>query len=233
MQVNTKIYKETILNRDMWVAKYKIWHKNCLLRPICVKHKVTDFVYLINSWSDKRNFYYTELHILQGKSGNKKEFVKELRKEKTVKKVEIKGSYIFTLNQEPIQKKYYSPVFDPKIIQIKPVAQRIDGYEDWELASWDKESLMKILEVPVFEAELKFIKYTKLGDIFLPHVYPKLPPKQKEAIELAVQNGYYEYPRKIDLEKLSGISKVKRQTYQENLRKAEKKLVPFLTENIM
>jgi predicted DNA binding protein len=233
MQVNSKIYKEMILNKNMWVAKYKIWHKNCLLRPKCVKHKVADFVYLINSWSGGKSFYYTELHILQGKEDDKKGFIKELRKEKTVKKLEKKGDYIFTLNQEPIQKKYYSPAFDSRIIQIKPIAQRTDGYEDWELASWDKATLMKILDIPVFDVELKFIKETKLGDIFLPHIYPKLPPKQKEAIELAVQNGYYEYPRKIDLERLSKIAKVKRQTYQESLRKAEKKLVPFLTENIM
>ena len=63
-------------------------------------------------------------------------------------------------------------------------------------------------------------------------IYPKLAQKQKEAIELAVKHNYYDYPRKIDLEGLAKIAKVKRQTLQENLRRAEKKLVPFLTENI-
>ena len=63
-------------------------------------------------------------------------------------------------------------------------------------------------------------------------LHPKLSPKQKEAVELAVKEGYYNYPRKIDLEGLAKLSKVKRQTYQENLRRAEKKLVPFLIENI-
>jgi predicted DNA binding protein len=216
----------------MWVAKFKIWHKNCLLRPKCVKHKVTDFVYLINSWKEKKNFYYTESHILRGTEENKRKFIKDLKKEKSIKKLEQRGDYIFTLNEEPIEKKYYSPAFDPKIIQVKPVAQRADGFEDWELACWNKETLMKIMDVPVFEVELIYIKETKLADIFLPHIYPKLSPKQKEAIELAVKHGYYQYPRKIDLEKLAEIAKVKRQTYQENLRRAEKKLIPFLTESI-
>lgn len=216
----------------MWVAKFKIWHKNCLLRPKCVKHKVTDFVYLINSWKEKKKFYYTESHILQGAEENKRKFVKDLKKEKSIKRLEQRGDYIFTLNEEPIEKQYYSPAFDPKIIQVKPVAQRVDGFEDWELACWDKETLMKIMDVPVFEVELIYIKETKLADIFLPHIYPKLSPKQKEAIELAVKQGYYQYPRKIDLEKLAEIAKVKRQTYQENLRRAEKKLIPFLTESI-
>lgn len=216
----------------MWVAKFKIWHKNCLLRPRCVKYQVTDFVYLINSWTEKKKFYYTELHILQGKEENKRKFIRDLKKEKSIKKLEQRGNYIFTLNEEPIEKQYYSPVFDPKIIQIKPVAQRADGFEDWELACWGKETLMKIMNVPVFEIELIYIKQTKLSGIFLPHIYPKLSPKQKEAIELAVKHGYYQYPRKINLEKLAEISGVKRQTYQENLRRAERKLIPFLTESL-
>ncbi len=216
----------------MWVAKFKIWHKNCLLRPKCVKYKITDFVYLINSWAEKRKFYYTELHILQGKEENKKKFIRTLKKEKTIKKLEQEGNHIFTLNEEPLEKQYYSPVFDPKIIQVKPVAQRTDGYEDWQLACWDKATLMKIMDVPVFKVELKSIQNIKLADVFLPHIYPKLSPKQKEAIELAVNEGYYDYPRKKYLDQLAKILKIRRQTYQENLRRAEKKLVPFLTESI-
>lgn len=217
----------------MWVAKFKIWHKNCLLRPKCMKYQVTDFVYLINSWKEKKQFYYTELHILQGSEENKNKFVRDLKKEKSIKKLEQKGNYIFTLNEEPIEKQYYVPVFDSKIIQIKPVAQRSDGFEDWELACWDKETLMKIMDVPVFRVELKSIKNVKIDNIFIPHIYPKLSQKQREAIELAVKNGYYEYPRRIDLEKLAKLTNVKRQTFQENLRRAEKKIVPFLTESII
>ena len=216
----------------MWVAKFKIWHKNCLLRPRCIKYQVTDLVYLINSWREKNKFYYTELHILQGTEENKKKFIKDLKKEKSIKKLEQKGNYVFTLNKEPLEKQYYSPVFDPKIIQVRPVVQRSDGYENWEIASWDKEALMKITEVPVFDVEIKSIKETKLSDIFFPHIFPKISTKQKETIELAIKNGYYEYPRKITLEKLAKIVKVKRQTFQENLRRAEKKLIPFLTESL-
>jgi len=216
----------------MWLAKYKIKHSNCLLTPLCVKHKVTDFVYLLNSWKTKKLFYYTELHILQGTEENKKKFLRDLKKRKTIKKVEQTGNYIFTLNEELSVKEYYTLPFDPQFIQPKPIAVKPDGFEYWELACWDKKPLMKIMDVPVFNVELRSIKRTKIYDIFLPSIYPKLAPKQKEAIELAVKHNYYDYPRKIDLEGLAKIAKVKRQTLQENLRRAEKKLVPFLTENI-
>lgn len=216
----------------MWIIKFENWHKDCLLRPLCLKYNVTDLVYLINSWKEKKRFYYTELHILQGREEDKKKFIQELRKQKSTKKLEQKGNYIFTLNSKPITKEFYSVVFDPKIIQTKPVIQKSDGSEHWELASWDRETLMKVHDIPDFKIKLKSIQKTKLGDIFLPHVFPKLSPKQKQAIELAVNSGYYEYPRKIDLEKLAKLSKVKRQTFQENLRKAEKKLIPFLTDSL-
>lgn len=216
----------------MWHAKFKIKHRNCLLTPLCVKHNVTDFVYLLNSWKKKNKFYYTEMHILQGMEKNKNRFMRDLKKQKNIIKFEHKQNHIFTLNEEPAQKEYYEPNFDPQLIQPKPIAVKPDGFEYWEMACWDKAPLMRIMEVPVFDVELKSIQQTKIGDIFLPQIYPKLSPKQKHAVELAVKEGYYNYPRKIDLEGLARISKVKRQTFQENLRRAEKKLVPFLTENI-
>jgi predicted DNA binding protein len=47
-------------------------------------------------------------------------------------------------------------------------------------------------------------------------------------LNIAIKNGYYNFPRKNDLNKLSKIAKVSKQTFQENLRKAENKLIPFL-----
>ncbi len=70
------------------------------------------------------------------------------------------------------------------------------------------------------------IKEKDFTDIFIPHIMPKITDKQKEAIELAIENGYYGFPRKTDLEKLSKIMKISRVTFQEHLRKAESKLVP-------
>ena len=216
----------------MWVIKFKNWHKNCLFRPRCIKYQVTDCIYLINAWKEKNHYYYTQLHILLGKEENKKKFIKDLKKEKSFAKFEQKGNYIFTLNKWPAEREYYDPLFDRRIIQVKPCVQRTEGHEDWELASWDKQVLMKVLDVPVFKIKIKSIQNKKLENIFLPHIYPDLSPKQKEAIELAVKEGYYEYPRKIDLETLGRIANVKRQTFQENLRRAERKLIPFLTENM-
>lgn len=214
----------------MWLAKFRIKHTNCILTPKCVKYNINDFVYLINCWNDKKYFYYTEFHLLQGEGKDKEKFLQALKKEKTLYKLEQKGNQVFTLNREPLEKQYYSPSFDRRLIQPKPIIVNKDGYEYWEMACWEKEPLLRIMETDVFKVKLQSIQRKKFVDIFLPQLSPKLAPQQKKAINLAVQEGYYEYPKQIDLERLSKIMNVKRQTFQEHLRRAEKKLVPFLTE---
>jgi len=217
----------------MWIAKFKNWHKTCLIRPLCVKYNVTDYVYLLNHWHKGKTFYYTELHILEGSKKNVKKFISEFQKDKTIKKFEVDGNQIFTLNAlkgEGVTT--YSSVFDTKLIYIKPVIQRIDGYEDWELASWDKETLMNIMKIPDFDMELIYVKEVKGANLFLPQIQPNLSEKQRESISIAIKNGYYNFPRGKDLNELSAVAKVSKQTFQENLRKAENKLIPFLVDNL-
>ncbi len=216
----------------MWLAKFKIKHLTCILTPRCVKHKVIDNVYLLNSWVKGDDFYYSEMHFIQGKEENKKAFIADLKRDRSFEKIEVKGDHILTLNIIKNAKHKYSAAFDPQLIYVKPWSVQPDGHEYWEVACWDKQPLMEITKIKDFVVEIKSIKQTKMVDFFIPQLHPKLPPKQKEAIELAVKEGYYNFPKKVDLEQLAKISKVKRQTYQENLRRAEKKLVPFLTENI-
>ena len=217
----------------MWKAIFEGKHETCIIAPLCKKHKITDFVYLVNAWEEKNFFYYTEAHIIQGDEENKKKFIRDFKKEKSVIKFERKGNFIITLNKREGWMAVYMPLWDKRIIQIKPVIQRPDGTELWELACWDKEPLMHILErLPKFEIKLKSIEQTKIDDIFLPHIMPKLSEKQRKVIELAIKKGYFDFPRKINLDGLAKELKLAKQTVQQHLRMAEKKLVPFLTENI-
>lgn len=217
----------------MWIAKFKNWHKTCLIRPLCQKYEVTDYVYLLNHWEEKNHFYYTELHLLEGDKKDVDNFIKEFKKDKSLKKIEVNKNQIITLNI--LTKKdhaVYSSVFDKKIIYTKPVVQHIDGFETWELASWDKETLTKIMDIPDFEMEILSIKKIEGVNLFLPQIQPNISEKQMTSMKLAIREGYYNFPRKTDLNKLAKKKKVSKQTFQENLRKAENKLVPFLVEGI-
>ncbi|MFC1697420.1 helix-turn-helix domain-containing protein [Nanoarchaeota archaeon] len=219
----------------MWVAKFEVKHKSCLLAPLCKKFQITDLLYLLSAWEENNEFYYTESHILQGKEENKKKFIDAFKKLKETIKFEIKGNFIVTLNKRPGWMSAYMPFWDKRIIQTKPIIQKTDGTEYWEMACWDKEPLMHILHrLPSeFKVKLKSIEKTKLDDIFIPHIMPKLSTKQNEVLQLAVKRGYFDFPRKANLDDLAKELKLAKQTVQQHLRIAEKKLVPFLTENIL
>jgi len=219
----------------MWKAIFEGKHKSCILAPLCKKYNITDFVYLVNAWTEKDSFHYTEAHILQGDEENKKKFIRDLKKDKSIMKLEQRGNFIITLNKRPSWMSVYLPLWDKRIIQIKPLIQKPDGTELWEMACWDKEPLTHILErLPEeFEIKLRSIEQTKIDDIFLPHIMPNLSIKQKQVIQLAVKRGYFDFPRKINLDGLAKELKLSKQTVQQHLRFAEKKLVPFLTENIL
>jgi len=117
------------------------------------------------------------------------------------------------------------------IISIKPFYISKTGEQTFELASWDKNKLMniaKLIQTKLYNGKLIWIKQAKIKNIFIKTALPELTDKQREAFELAVRNGYYGYPRKTSLVKLSKIMKLSYSTYEFHLRNAEKKLLPYL-----
>jgi len=61
---------------------------------------------------------------------------------------------------------------------------------------------------------------------------PELTQKQKRALEIAINNGYYDYPKKIKMEKLAKIMGVSYSTYQQHLKTAEGKIVPSIYKEL-
>ncbi|MFW9904786.1 MAG: helix-turn-helix domain-containing protein [Candidatus Thorarchaeota archaeon] len=60
-----------------------------------------------------------------------------------------------------------------------------------------------------------------------------LTSKQQEVLKLAYTKGYYELPRSVFLEKLAKEMNIHRRTYEEHLRKAEKKIMSYLVPSLM
>jgi len=76
------------------------------------------------------------------------------------------------------------------------------------------------------------MKDEKLTDIYFPQVMPFLTKQQKKVLEIAVENNYYDYPRKIELKDLAKIAKISLSTFREHLRRAEKRVMPDLIRNV-
>jgi len=100
------------------------------------------------------------------------------------------------------------------------------------IGTFDKKILDKLIInlEKLYKLKIHYIQERKIKNISIIKENPELTKKQKKAIEIAIKNGYYNYPRKTSVKELAKISKLSFSTFQAHLRKAEKKLIPFYFE---
>ncbi|TKJ17530.1 hypothetical protein CEE44_03265 [Candidatus Woesearchaeota archaeon B3_Woes] len=209
----------------MWIAKVKYKH-DCILGNRCKKFKVALQSVAFSVFRKKEKIIASSMHYMSGDPKKIERFVKDLKKDKKVIKLEKKGDMFFLL--EKADKKAVAS-YIPKIIFVKPVLMDINGYETWEIGSWEREEVSRFIKNVKRKTEnFKLIKFhnVNINNVFFPRFMPNLTEKQKTVIELAIQEGYYKNPRKIDLRKLAKIRGVSLSTYQQHLRVAEEKLIP-------
>jgi len=177
-------------------------------------------------------------HILEGEEKNIKNYIKNVKKDKRVKKLEVKKNFMVSLvieKRTKIRLKTLKTLYNPKLIYIKPGINFPDGTEIWEIGSFDKKDLAKLISFieKYYQGKLFFLKEIKIPKMFIPEIMPELTDKQHNAFKIASEKGYYEFPRKTNLHKLAKISKISRPTFEEHLRKAEIKLLGFLKELVL
>lgn len=216
----------------MWIAKFKLKH-DCIIGSRCEKFKIIDIGISFNIYQEKGKTYSPQIHTVHGDEKAVKKFLKDLKKDKRVTNLEIEGNSFFCI--EVRKEKVPSTFKTEKIIFVKPVFVDKEGYETWEVASWDKIILTKFMDNIEKDVEhIKILKFqkTKLTDVYYPHLMPKLTPSQKRAIELAFEKGYYDFPKKINMEKLAKEMNVSTPTFCEHIKKAEKRLMPNIINSI-
>lgn len=69
--------------------------------------------------------------------------------------------------------------------------------------------------------------------LMLDSMIPDLTDKQQEALEIALEQGYYEIPRETSTEAVSEQVGVSRRTVEEHLRRAENKVIKGIIEYIV
>lgn len=217
---------------SMWVARIKLLHKDCISSQLTKKHGITNFVYCLNYYTEDGFNYFSIVHIPTGEPERVQAFIEDLKKDKRIFKLEQSENIIFTLVKEPAVRTHLTEFYNPKLFYVKPDVNSPDGYEYFEVGSWKKEYLQGLINMAKekMNGELLSIEQKKLTDIYIPHIMPSLSDKQKHAVEIAYQHGYYDFPRRIELDKLAEIMGVSKSTYQEHLRLAEKKLMPLLIQ---
>ena len=209
----------------MWLVQIKLKH-DCIIGNRCETFGIT--LQSLDLTEEKKDgkVITSSIHQLLGEPKEILRFVADLKKDPNTKYVELNGNSLFlvdTARKKPVSE------FSKRMFYVKPVIIDTQGYEHWEIASHQKEELMKFIQKvkPLMdEFELLTLKNTPLQQVYFPKVMPDLTELQKKALELAVKEGYYQAPKKIGLRQLAKIMKISLATYQKHLQKAESKVIP-------
>ncbi len=212
----------------MWVVGISLKH-DCVIGNRCEKFNCITFSISLNHWNEKGYHFVAHRHTIEGNEKDVDAFIKDLKKDKRIVNLEISNNTIFIVEKrrgEGIPSSHY----DPRIFFVKPVFVDRKGVEHWEVASYEKEVLMKFLDnlrkEKGIHVDLEKFHNVKLDTIYFPKIMPSLSPKQRESYQLAVEEGYYRYPRKATLKKLAQKLNISIATFQEHLRRAESKILP-------
>lgn len=213
----------------MWVAKVKFSNKGTLIGSKATKHKVNLFGFPLSYYYEKKWVIVQVAGTIFGNEKNKKEFIRDLKKEKRTINLELKNDFLIGIIKEPI---YAKCIYNKDIIHIAPALISDKEYEVINVGSFNRKKLMNIIKLMEerYKGRLLSIQQKKIRSISIMRIHPELTEKQKKAMELAVMHGYYHSPRKIDLKQLAKFSELSFSTYQVHLRKAEEKLIPYFFE---
>lgn len=214
----------------MWIAKFKLKDEKDIYSPLCRKHKIEFFAFPYANFIKSKTINLLAGGTISGTEENKKKFLKDLRKDKRIKFVEAYHDFMFIHAQHPVSREAEAEIrifYNPQYVRVKPVHMASDGWEYWEIACLDRNELNKIIRAATkyYSGEIFSVRKEKLRNITSLELAPDLTEKQAEAIRLAFKEGYYNYPRKLTIPQLAKLTKRAYSTFQENLSKAENKII--------
>ncbi len=208
----------------MWVAEFKVWHEGS---PLLDETKRLDV---------KVQVIYLNPHLKRGKLGlnrclvvngpDAKKYISLLKNDKRLHVKLVDGNQVF-YEVKP-RASYHTAVISPDLFLVRPIVLE-KGWEHWTLASWSKKKLNNFFSSTKRSKIKTVITLESMRQeqiqIFTPSSLRDLPSRQREAFILAVQNGYYEFPRKANLQLLAKRFGTSVSSFRENLRKAEQKIL--------
>ena len=215
----------------MWIVRLKIRH-DCTIGNRCKTFHCISFSLSLNSWKEGKWYYTSQRHTIEGEKKQVDSFLNDLKNDKRIVSLEISKNTVFFVERRT-KKEIPSSFYTPKMFFVKPIYVDKGGFEYWEMASPEKSILMTFVndlkKIKGIDFTIERFQKTKLDSIYFPKIMPKLSLKQREVFYLAIDHGYYHYPRKIDLGGLARLMRVSTSTCQEHLRRAEQKIMPSIS----
>ncbi|WP_207592975.1 helix-turn-helix domain-containing protein [Halomontanus rarus] len=107
------------------------------------------------------------------------------------------------------------------------------GWEHYTVIAFDEDDVRALFQDLEGDRDIELLSKTAISEQHIPHsmlapvdrLFEDLTDRQLAALQLALENGYYEQPRQTSLRELASQTSVARSTFEEHLRKAENKLM--------
>jgi len=210
----------------VWVSKVILKGDNAILGSIAKKLSMNFIGYPISIYKKEENINVCFVGHTFARPEKIKELVEVLKKSERILNFEESNGFFIGRIKENTE---LNSMYEENIVYAEPVLIKDDGTEEWMIGSWEREDLTKFVDLveKKYHGKLINISNRKINNFSIMSINPPMTENQKEAMNLAISNGYYSYPRKIDLKQLSKIFGCCYSTYQSHLRKAELKMIPF------
>jgi predicted DNA binding protein len=107
------------------------------------------------------------------------------------------------------------------------------GWEHYTVIAFDEDDVRELFQDLEGDRDIELLSKTAITEQAVPHsmlapvdrLFENITDRQLAALQLALENGYYEQPRQTSLRELASQTSVARSTFEEHLRKAENKLL--------
>ncbi|MAF35144.1 hypothetical protein CMO91_04840 [Candidatus Woesearchaeota archaeon] len=208
----------------MWLLKTKMSGSAFPLAAVAMKFQIDFTGYPLSFYKDGKSIAVLMAGFMIGPDKDKEAAIRFLKQRKDIVHMERHGDFVVALAHQPGKLRH---IYDPRIIRMSPSHLSKEGDVIWDMAAWDKQALLDVYNYAKkhHSASLMHLKQGTITNIQVAGIHPKITKKQKQALGLAIEHGYYEYPKKIGLVALAKKMKLSYSTFQAHLKKAEGKLL--------
>ena len=224
--------KQAYFQLFMWRLKFEYQHRDCLYSSLIKKLDLIMYGYPLNHFLKDGKIHLTGIQIIQGDRQKIKQYVQYLRHQKKIQRIELisENSFFYEAVIDS-NISYYQNLYHYQIFYSHPIIH-LKGKEIFEVTSWNRELLEQIMNNVKNNRYTQYFKLLVLRRmpvqrIFLPQILPRLTEKQGILLKLAKERGYWNYPRKVNLNQLAKELKIAKSTAHEILKRGEAKIMDF------
>jgi predicted DNA binding protein len=209
----------------MWVAKIKIDGREALLGRIARTYSVSIACHIFHTFEKENHLYSDFIAFVLGTEEDEKKVIQMLSNSPQIVSIEKQENFIIVRKKDLI---FDYLVYQNNVVYMEPLIVTPEGMELFTIGAWDKENIIKFADSAekISGTQILSVQQKKITDFALLNVQPNFSTQQRFALNLAIKNGYYDYPRKISVEQLADLGKLSYSTFQAHLRKAENKFFP-------